>query len=288
MYSIDEIKTIGIIGSGVMGHGIAIVASNSGFNVVLFDLNDEVLEKAKIQIEKFTQSSVEKGKSTPEQRNLVLSRIQYTCKLESLKDVEFLVEATPEKLEIKHELFLKLEKICNDKTIFASNTSSIPITQIGSRLEKPSRCIGWHFFNPAPMMKLVEVIPGEDTSTEVLNSTILLTKKLGKTSATVSDTPGFIVNRVARFYYLESLRMLEEGVSDVETIDKIMEGTGFKMGPFKLVDLIGVETNHEVSKSLYHSFYEEPRFRPSRIQQKKVEAKHWGRKSGKGFYNYSK
>lgn len=287
MYSENEIKTIGIIGSGVMGHGIAIVAAGSGFEVCLFDLTESALEKAKKQVEKFTLSSVEKGKLKHEERTDILQRIRYTQSLEDISTTQYVVEAIPEKLDLKHELFLKLESICDERTILSSNTSSIPITQVAYVLKDPSRCIGWHFFNPAPMMKLVEVIPGEETSAEVLKTTTALTKKIGKVPATVSDSPGFIVNRVARFYYLESLRMVEEGLANFECIDKIMEATGFKMGPFKLMDLIGVDTNHDVTKSLYKSFYDEPRFRPSRIQQKKVEAKKWGRKTGKGFYEYS-
>jgi len=287
MYSENEIKAIGIIGSGVMGHGIAIVAAGSGFEVCLFDLTEATLEKAKKQVEKFTLSSVEKGKLKPEERTELLHRIRYTQSLEEISTSQFVVEAIPEKLDLKHELFLRLESICDENTILSSNTSSIPITQVAYVLKNPSRCIGWHYFNPAPMMRLVEVIPGEETSDEVLRTTIELTKKMGKTPATVSDSPGFIVNRVARFYYLESLRMVEEGLTDFESIDQIMEATGFKMGPFKLMDLIGIDTNHEVTKSLYKSFYDEPRFRPSRIQQKKVEAKRWGRKTGKGFYDYS-
>lgn len=284
-FSIDQIQTIGVLGSGVMGHGIALVCAQAGFKVILYDVNQPALQKAQFQIESFTQNSVDKGKLEAEKRSVMLNAITYTTELTQVK-AEWIVEATPENLELKQKLFSALEETSDPNTILTTNTSSIPVTQVAAGLKRPQNVIGWHFFNPAPLMKLVEVIAGEETDPQLVETTVALTKKVGKTPACVKDTPGFIVNRVARSYYLESLRMLEEGVATVEDIDAIMEGVGFRMGPFKLMDLIGVETNHEVTKSIYNSFYHEARFRPSRIQQKKVEARHWGKKTGKGFYDY--
>ena len=286
-FTINQIKNIGVLGSGVMGHGIALVCAQSGFNVTVYDVNQPALQKAEQQIKTFTQNSVEKGKMTETERLNILQGISYTDNLTNVKG-EWIVEATPENLELKQKLFSTLEETLDSQTILATNTSSIPVTQVAAGLKRPENVIGWHFFNPAPLMKLVEVIAGEETADELVQTAVALTRKVGKIPACVKDTPGFIVNRVARSYYLESLRMLEEGVASVEEIDSIMESLGFKMGPFKLMDLIGVETNHEVTKSIYNSFYHEARFRPSRIQQKKVEARHWGRKNGKGFYQYNK
>jgi len=286
-FSIDQIQSIGVLGSGVMGHGIGLVGAQAGLGIILYDVTDTALQKARQQIEAFTQNSVEKGKLTAEARTEILNRITYTANLEEVK-AQLIVEATPENLDLKQKLFSSLEAMTDPQTILATNTSSIPVTQIAAGLQRPQNVIGWHFFNPAPLMKLVEVIAGEETDPQLVETTVALTKKVGKVPACVKDTPGFIVNRVARTYYLESLRMLEEGVATVEDIDAIMEGVGFRMGPFKLMDLIGIETNHEVTKSIYNSFYHEARFRPSRIQQKKVEARRWGKKTGKGFYDYSK
>lgn len=285
MYKLNEIKTVGVIGSGVMGHGIAIVCAAAGYDVLLFDVSVDTLKRGQEAVEKFTQKSVDKHKMSAEDRQRLLDRVTYTTDLTQVK-AELIVEAVPEKLELKQDLFRNLETGNNERTILTTNTSSIPVTQIAAALQHPERFAGLHFFNPAPIMKLVEIIAGEATASQVTATLTDFTRKIGKVPALVQDSPGFIVNRVARFYYLESLRVLEHQVAEPETIDKIMENAGFRMGPFKLMDLIGIETNHEVTKSIYHSFYEEARFRPSRIQQKKVEARTWGRKTGKGFYSY--
>lgn len=280
-----QIKTIAVIGSGVMGAGIAQVAAGAGFDVVLHDAKAEALAKAQKNIETFTAQAVEKKKSTEEARAALLSHLRYETDLFAVT-ADYIIEAVPENLALKHELFSILEKNNGKETVLATNTSSIPVTQIAACLQDPTRCVGMHFFNPAPLMRLVEVVAGERTDPFVTQITFDLAVKMGKTPAIAKDTPGFIVNRVARHYYLESLKILEEGVASVEDIDGIMESAGFKMGPFKLMDLIGVETNHEVTKSIYNGFFQEPRFRPSRVQQKKVEAGLWGRKTGKGFYTY--
>ena len=198
-----------------------------------------------------------------------------------------MIEAIVEKLEAKRELFLKLAEINPTTTIFASNTSSIPITRIAAGIPSPDRVIGMHFFNPAHIMKLVEVISGAETAEEVTETMKALTLKIGKTLVVAKDSPGFIVNRVARHYYVESLRMLEEHVAPFETIDALMESAGFRMGPFTLMDAVGNDINFAVTSSLFNSFHQDAKFRPSRIQQQKVDAGHFGKKSGRGFYNYS-
>jgi len=268
-----------------MGHGIALVAAQAGYHVRLYDLETRFLKRAEEQLEAFTQKSVAKGKLTAEQRMETLGRIRYTPHLDDL-NAEFILEAIPEKLALKQQVFQQLEEHYGPQVVLASNTSSIPITAIAGALKHPERVVGMHFFNPAPLMKLVEVIAGAATDPHYVSLTEQLSKKLNKTPAMVADAPGFIVNRVARFYYLEALKTLEEGGLQPEQMDRILEGTGFRMGPFRLMDLIGVETNHSVTRTIYHAFYEEPRFRPSRLQQKKVEAGHFGRKTKRGWYSY--
>ena len=196
------------------------------------------------------------------------------------------MEAILEKLELKVDLFNQLADINGDECIFATNTSTIPITKIGAQIKQPGRLVGMHFFNPAHIMKLVEVISGAATTPEIAQLTYDLAAHLGKVPVMASDSPGFIVNRVARHYYVESLKVLEENVTNHEGIDKLLEASGFKMGPFRLMDLIGVDTNFSVTKSMYESFHSDGKFRPSRIQELKVFAGHNGRKSGKGFYDY--
>lgn len=278
-------EKVGIAGSGVMGQGIAIVAATAGAQVLLFDVNEGQLATARKRIEDFTQKGVERGKSTPAERDELLGRIRYFSDIEQLV-APLIIEAIPERLELKHDFFLKLEKINTPDAILATNTSSIPVTQIAAPLQHPERVVGLHFFNPAPLMQLVEVIAAEATTPAIVDKMVALSKAWGKSPAVVKDTPGFIVNRVARHYYLESLQMLEQGIATHEEIDRLLENAGFRMGPFRLMDLIGVNTNHSVTQSLYEQFYHEPRFRPSRLQQKKVEAGHWGQKNGRGFYSY--
>lgn len=276
-----------IAGSGTMGQGIAIVAAQAGLGVWLYDIGQAQLDTARKRIEQFTQAGVDKGKTTPEARQQVLDRIRYTTQLQDLV-APLVLEAIPEQLALKQAFFAEMEAINAPDAILATNTSSIPVTQIAAALRHPERVAGLHFFNPAPLMKLVEVISAEATHPAVIDALLALCHTLGKTPAVVKDTPGFIVNRVARHYYLESLQLLQEGVAHHATIDALMEGAGFRMGPFKLMDLIGVDTNHSVTQSMYAQFFQEPRFRPSRIQQKKVEAGHWGQKTGRGFYPYDK
>jgi 3-hydroxybutyryl-CoA dehydrogenase len=284
--NIGNLRTIGIVGAGTMGQGIAQVCATSGFSVLLYDINGELIQKGLSLIERSLQASVEKNKLTVIQKQEALSRIKSCEKLEQLK-VDLVIEAAIEKLEVKRELFTILEKVNSDECILSSNTSSIPITQIASILKKADRFAGLHFFNPAHIMKLVEVISGVSTSEATINLLKEFSLKLDKTPVLAKDSPGFIVNRVARHYYVEALKILEENAGDVKTIDALMKASGFKMGPFELMDLIGVDTNFSVTSSLYNAFHQDSKFRPSRIQQQKVEAGHLGRKSGKGFYDYN-
>jgi 3-hydroxybutyryl-CoA dehydrogenase len=281
----NNIKTVGVIGAGVMGNGIAQVAATAGYEVILNDLKQEALDKAIKQIEAFLEKSVEKGKLQTAEAQAILGRIRTTTDLREVK-ADLIIEAILENLALKQELISVLESVNEASAILATNTSTIPITRIAAKAARPGQIVGMHFFNPAPLMKLVEVIAGEMTKPEVAEAIFEVSQKMGKKPVHVKDEPGFIVNRVARPYYLEGLRIYEERIADFQDIDALMEATGFKMGPFKLMDLIGVETNHEVTKSLYEAFFHETRFRPSRVQQKKVDAGQFGRKNGRGFYMY--
>jgi 3-hydroxybutyryl-CoA dehydrogenase len=284
--TVDLIKKVGVIGAGTMGQGIAQICAMAGLEVILYDLNEASLSVAVAQIESNLYKGIERGKVTAAQKDQTLSNIKVINELELLQ-CDLVIEAIIEDLEVKRKLFLKLEAINDKETIFASNTSSIPITRIAAVLKFPERFIGMHFFNPAHIMKLVEVISGASTNEEVAKMIYELALKLGKVPVMAKDAPGFIVNRVARNYYVEGLKLLEEGVADVNSIDSLLEASGFKMGPFRLMDLIGVDTNFSVTTSMFNAFHQDPKFRPSRIQEQKVDAGYHGRKSGKGFYDYS-
>ena len=281
----ENIKTIAIAGAGSMGAGIAQVFAQAGYVVRLFDQNTAQLDKAKIDIESNLSGALTKGKLTAQEKIDTLAKIQYTGDINTLL-AEVVIEAIVEKLEVKKELFKKIAEINPPTTILASNTSSLSITQIAAGISNPERVVGMHFFNPAHIMKLVEVISGAETSPEVTETMKALTVKIGKTLVVARDSPGFIVNRVARHYYVESLMVLEERAATMENIDALMESAGFRMGPFTLMDTVGNDINFAVTSSLYHSFHQVAKFRPSRIQQQKVDAGHFGKKTGKGFYNY--
>ncbi|MGW8122608.1 3-hydroxyacyl-CoA dehydrogenase NAD-binding domain-containing protein [Roseivirga echinicomitans] len=286
MMQLQDIKKIGVVGAGTMGQGIAQISALAGYSVVLYDLQASALDTAKLNIEDNLDKGIARGKVTKEEKNQTVSNITFSTDFEELK-ADIIIEAIVERLDVKKELFEKLEKQNSEKTILASNTSSIPITRIARDLKHPERFVGMHFFNPAHIMKLVEVISGVATSEAISNTVFELAKQLGKVPVMAKDAPGFIVNRVARNFYVEGLKVLEEGVSDVKGIDRLVEASGFKMGPFRLMDLIGVDTNFSVTTSMFNAFYQDPKFRPSRIQEQKVDAGHHGRKSGKGFYDYS-
>jgi len=274
-----------ICGAGTMGSGIAQAAASSGFYTILYELNDEVLEKAKVFIEKNLLSLVEKRKITPNAAEETLNYLRFTNNLhDCLGDV--IIEAIIEKPEAKIALFNQLAEINHSETVFASNTSSLSITQIASGVKNPERVIGMHFFNPATIMKLVEVVKTEFTNEQTTNIIIQLAKQMNKTPVLCKDSPGFIVNRVARPFYIESLRLVEEELIDLSRIDSLMESTGFKMGPFKLMDLIGNDINYAVSCSVYDQLGDPERLKPSFIQKEKVETGQLGKKTGKGYYEY--
>lgn len=283
--SLDQIKTVAVAGAGAMGAGIAQVFAQAGYKVLVYDLATMQLDKARAGINENLTRAVAKNKLSEPDKSATLERLQYTADLTALK-ADLIIEAVVEKLEVKRDLFAKLAEINDAHTILASNTSSLPITQIARGIPHPERVVGMHFFNPAPIMQLVEVISGAETSAGVLEVMKALIVKIGKALVVAKDSPGFIVNRVARHYYVESLKALEERVSSIENIDALMESSGFKMGPFRLMDALGNDVNFAVTSSLYDSFHQDPKFRPSRIQQQKVDAGHLGRKTGKGFYSY--
>jgi 3-hydroxybutyryl-CoA dehydrogenase len=282
------IKNIGIIGSGTMGSGIAQVAATSGCLVKLYDTNQAALDKAKASLEKILNRLIEKGRIDSEEKDRIQNNIQYVSSLQELAASDLTIEAIIESLDIKKKVFQELESYVSDRCIIASNTSSLSIASIASSLEKPERCVGIHFFNPAPLMKLVEVIPAIQTSEETLTTSTTTIKSWGKTVAVAKDTPGFIVNRVARPFYGEALRIYEEGIADFATIDAAMKQIGgFRMGPFELMDFIGNDVNYTVTESVFKAFYYDPRYKPAFTQKRFSEAGYLGRKSGKGYYDYS-
>jgi 3-hydroxybutyryl-CoA dehydrogenase len=280
-----DIKTVGIIGSGTMGQGIAHAVAIAGYKVILYDVNDSVLDQGLNKIISNLEKGIEKGKLTAKQKKAALSNIHTTTELRTVL-ADLIIEAVVEDLQIKREIFCNLQEINGDQTILVSNTSSIPISQIGVSMKYPGRLAGLHFFNPAHIMKLVEVIKAEKTDQKTIDTLATFTATLGKTPVSAADSPGFIVNRVARHFYVESLKILEDQVTNYKTVDDLLENFGFRMGPFRLMDLIGVDTNFAVTKSIYELFDQHPKFKPSPIQQAKVEAGHLGKKSGKGFYEY--
>ncbi|WP_299312713.1 3-hydroxyacyl-CoA dehydrogenase NAD-binding domain-containing protein [uncultured Aquimarina sp.] len=279
---------VGVIGSGTMGSGIAQVAATAGCKVKVFDTKEEALDKSKKSLEKILSRLIEKGRIDEIEKNRIQTNISYVSTLQELGDTNLTIEAIIENLEIKKKVFSELENYVSEDTIIASNTSSLSIASIASSLKKPERCIGIHFFNPAPLMKLVEVIPAIQTSDLVKNKTVDIIKDWGKIVAIAKDTPGFIVNRVARPFYGESLRIYEEGLADLATIDaSLKELGGFKMGPFELMDFIGNDVNYTVTETVFEAFYYDPRYKPSFTQKRLSEAGYLGRKSGKGYYKYN-
>ena len=282
-----NIHTIAVIGAGTMGQGIAQVCAQAGYTTLLFDANADILPKAILSISKNLSNSVSKGKLSSVEQEEILKRIKVTKHLGDVK-ADLIIEAVVEQLDVKQKLFHEVENINEGKAILATNTSSISITQIASTLKNHANCVGLHFFNPAHVMKLVEIVSGDLTDPKLIETLKELSKKIGKISVLAKDSPGFIVNRVARHYYMESLKLLEENVADLESIDKILRSAGFKMGPFELMDLIGIDINLAVTTSVYEGFNKIEKFRPSRIQQQKAKDGHLGRKTGKGFYDYPK
>jgi 3-hydroxybutyryl-CoA dehydrogenase len=279
------INTLCVCGAGTMGSGIAQAAVQSGITTLLYEPNETILGKAKASIEKNLQSLIDKGKITEETKNKALKQIQYTSDKQRLL-ADIFIEAIVEKIDIKIELFNQLAAMNKSESVFATNTSSLPVTKIAEGIIIPERVIGMHFFNPATIMKLVEVVNTAYTSKETTDTIIELTKMMGKTPVLCKDAPGFIVNRVARPYYIESLRLVEENISSFEQTDRLMEASGFKMGPFKLMDLIGNDVNFAVSCSVYEQLNNPERLKPSFIQKEKVDEGKLGKKSGIGYYKY--
>ena len=281
------IQNIGIIGAGTMGAGIAQVAATAGCTVKLFDVRQTALDKAKAALEKILNRLIEKGRIDAEEKHTIQSNIIYVSDLKDLQDSHLVIEAIIENLDIKKSVFQELETYVSENCIIASNTSSLSIASIAASLEKPERCIGIHFFNPAPLMKLVEIIPAVQTSQNVLDTCVVEITRWKKVVAVAKDTPGFIVNRVARPFYGEALRIYEEGIADFDTIDTAMKTIGgFRMGPFELMDFIGNDVNYTVTETVFNAFYQDPRYKPSFTQQRYSQAGYLGRKSGKGYYDY--
>ncbi len=278
---------IGIIGSGAMGSGIAQVASASGHPVILYDVSAEALEKSRTSLQKIMSRLIEKGRISAEEAKALQQRITYTQKLSEMVDTGLVIEAIVENLDIKKKVFRELESLVGKETILASNTSSLPIAAIAAACKHPERVMGIHFFNPAPLMKLVEIIPAVQTSEDVVKAAKEQIDSWGKVTVVAKDTPGFIVNRVARPFYGESLRILEEGKADVATIDwALTKLGGFRMGPFTLMDYIGHDVNYTVTETVFEAFFYDPRYKPSFTQKRLAQAGYLGRKSGRGFYLY--
>lgn len=282
-----QIKKIGVIGSGTMGAGIAQLLVQNGYPVMLFDIDEETVARAKESIETKLDRLVVKEKislSTSEQakRNLAT-----TTDMTSFADCQLVIEAAPEKLEIKRSIFSQLEEICTKDSILASNTSSLSITEISGQSANPERIVGLHFFNPAPIMPLVEVVKGLKTASSTVETLVEFAKTIRKSPVMCKDTPGFIVNRVARPFYNEALRIMNDKIASVEQIDRIMKRAGnFKMGPFELQDLIGIDINFATTKSVYEGFHGESRFRPHYYQERMVQSGSLGRKTKGGFFEY--
>ena len=279
------IQTIAVAGAGTMGSGIALVAAQSKHQTILFDLDETVLEKATTSIKKNLQYLTDKQVISLEENEQIFKHIIFTNNIHDCK-ADLIIEAIVEKAAPKIDLFNQLATINTPITIFATNTSSISVTELQSAIAYPQRFLGMHFFNPAPVMKLVEVVKGHQTADTTVQDIYALCIQMKKVPVICKDAPGFIVNRVARHYYLEAFKLVEEGIATIENVDAVLEATGFKMGPFKLMDLIGLDINLAVSKSIYAAFDNEERFAPAALQIDKVSKGELGRKTGKGFYTY--
>ncbi|AVI62168.1 3-hydroxyacyl-CoA dehydrogenase PaaH [Halomonas sp. GFAJ-1] len=288
MAALPTSAVIGVIGAGAMGAGIAQVAAQAGHSVILHD-NQPGAAKAGINnIRRQLEKRVAKGKVSQADVDNIMARLQPADTIDALADSRLIIEAIVENLEVKRQVFAQLEALCSPDTLLASNTSSLSITSIAANLERPERMAGLHFFNPAPVMKLVEVVSGLATTADVANTLFDTASAWGKVAVHASSTPGFIVNRVARPFYAEGLRLLQEGASDAATIDALLrQAGGFRMGPFELMDLIGHDVNYAVTRSVFDAYYGDTRFEPSLVQQALVEAGRLGRKSGQGFFDYA-
>ena len=281
----SSIQSVCICGAGTMGAGIAQVAAQAGFLTIVYDVNKVMLAKAEQALIANLQMMQDKNKITVQEKNMAAGLLRFTADMNDCI-ADLFIEAIVENAGIKAGLFNQLNEVNHSEVIFATNTSSLSVSTIAATVMNPQRVVGMHFFNPAPVMKLVEIIRGEQTSNAAVAAVMSVAVQMGKTPVLCIDSPGFIVNRVARPYYLEALRLLQVGAADIETIDALMEASGFKMGPFKLMDLIGNDVNYAVSKSIYEALDKPARLQPSDIQKEKVENGELGRKTGKGYYDY--
>ncbi len=278
---------VGIIGQGTMGAGIAQVAAQNGCTVIAFDTQQAVLDKASTDLNNTLEKLIAKERISSEKAKSILDNIKYTLDINALRDCNLVIEAIVENLAIKQKVFQQLDELVSPDCILASNTSSLSITSIAAACKHASRVVGIHFFNPAPLMALVEIIPAVQTSEAALVLAKQVIDSWGKTTVIAKDTPGFIVNRIARPFYSEAIRMYEEQLAPMELIDMAMKNIGFKMGPFELMDLIGHDVNYTVTETVWREMYYDPRYKPSHTQKRLIEAAWFGKKSGRGFYNYA-
>jgi 3-hydroxybutyryl-CoA dehydrogenase len=281
-----QIEIVGIIGAGTMGRGIAQSAALAGYGVILYDVEQEILEQALGKISASIDKGVSLGKTAEDVAQTAKDAFRLTTSLAAAAEADLVIEAAPEKMELKRRIFAELDEAAAGHTILASNTSSLSINALAGATNRQDRFIGLHFFNPAHIMKLVEVITAEDTSQETLETADAFVAKLGKTAVHCKDTPAFVVNRVARPFYGEAYRLLGENAADVAAIDRLVKSAGFRMGPFELVDLIGCDINFAVNQSVYDAYFQDPKYRPHPIQRRMVESGRLGRKTGRGFYEY--
>lgn len=279
-------KKIGILGAGVMGATIAVAMLTSEHHVILYDVSSEILEIASKRISAIFKKSVDLGKISEELANNVPEHIQYSLDVSQVANVDLVIEAVPESMKIKKEILEQVDNLAPEETILTTNTSSFSINVLANATSRPHKFIGLHFFNPAHIMPLVEIIPCDESSQETISDVRVLVNSIGKTPVESRDLPGFIVNRVARPFYGEAFRLLGEDAASVEKIDTLMKSVGFPMGPFELIDLVGCDVNLAVTKSIYNSYFQDPRYRPHPIQNRMVESGRLGRKTRRGFYKY--
>ena len=281
-------KTIAVIGAGAMGQGIAQIAAQAGSQVKLFDKDPSASARARQSVSAQWDKLVAKGKMDAEAAAACLARLALPASLAELSDCELVIEAIVERLDVKRDLFTELESIVPAQAVLVTNTSSLSVTAIAAGLEHPERFAGYHFFNPVPLMKVVEVIRGLKTSADCCEALTQYARQMGHTPVQAQDTPGFIVNHAGRGYGTEALRIVSEGIADFATIDRILKDqAGFKLGPFELMDLTALDVSHPVMESIYHQYYEEPRYRPSVITAQRLAGGLLGRKTGEGFYRYA-